>query len=336
MKTATSIRYGGIFIESDDCDYNSFKHLGLLCPICKRTVFLVKQNTRSATERKKKDGTTCQVKGSNVGSYFAHHPEVDRDTVNDCELKSKQITSQEKAYLDTESRNQRQKIFHAHFWKIILTSWMIREFKECIDYAKLVYIGACNSNETKASFMHQKLINTMIHKSQKIDEKDWSEFIKNRITVAKDRIANKWIETSRIAHEDISNALTDSELIEISQENETWNSEIDERMQAKIVLEAILFICQKKQVKILENLLKYTLDKAIHQIVGEQIKVFPPLASKKYAELYYGYMRQTIGATDRALDVVFSYIKVVLIDIFVSVRWAYQFQILEQKAKEKT
>jgi len=77
MLTASSIRYGEMLVDAAECDYTSFKHLGLLCPICKRSVFLVKEAVRSATQRKKKDGSTCEVKGSNVVSYFAHHPEID-------------------------------------------------------------------------------------------------------------------------------------------------------------------------------------------------------------------------------------------------------------------
>jgi hypothetical protein len=52
MLLASSIRYGGILVEAPECDYNSFKHLGLLCPICKRSVFLVAPKMRPAHNRK--------------------------------------------------------------------------------------------------------------------------------------------------------------------------------------------------------------------------------------------------------------------------------------------
>lgn len=335
MKTASSIRYGGMLIDANECDYNSFKHLGLLCPICKRTVFLVGETDRSACERKNKDGSTSQVKSSHVSAYFAHHPEVDKNTVNDCELKSSQITVTERLYLEAKAHNQRQKVFHAHFWKILSTSWMIREFDECRNYAKLVYIKACVTNERKASFMYQELINTMIHKNRIINEENWNNFVQNRIVVAKKRILGRWIETSKTVHEDVLDALTENELIEISKDNQAWNSEIDERMQLKIVLEALLFICQKKQVKILQNLTEYTLDKAIHQIMAEQLKTLPSMGGDEYVRLYHGYMRQTIGATDSTLDVVFSYMRIALVDSFVAVRWGYQFETLEQKELER-
>jgi hypothetical protein len=53
---ASSIRFGGLLVEASDCDYTSFKHLGLLCPICKRSVFLVGAKQRATHTRKNKAG----------------------------------------------------------------------------------------------------------------------------------------------------------------------------------------------------------------------------------------------------------------------------------------
>jgi hypothetical protein len=78
-------------------------------------VFLVKETDRAATERKNRDGSTSLVKGSHVKSYFAHHPEVDKAIINDCELRSSQITAVKRLYLETKARNQRQRVMQAHF-----------------------------------------------------------------------------------------------------------------------------------------------------------------------------------------------------------------------------
>lgn len=336
MKTASSIRYGGMLVDSSECDYDSFKHLGLLCPICKRTVFLVREAARSASTRKNKDGSLSSVKACNVPSYFAHHPEVDKNIVNDCELRSNQISVRERVYLETKAHNQRQKIFHAHFWKILQTSFFLREPEECVKYVRSVYVKACVNNERKAIFMFQELINTVIHKYRKIDENSWIDFVKDRVEVAEKRILDNWIGTSKDLHEDYQDALTDAEEAEIKKENDAWLSEVDRRMQSKIVVEAILFLQQKQQVKLLEILLQYCLDRAINQIIAIQHKTLPSLGSQEYAKMYHWYMRQMIGATDHSIDIVFSYMKIALIDVFVSVRWAYQFEMLEQKALERS
>lgn len=122
MLLASSIRYGGILVEAADCDYTSFKHLGLLCPICKRSVFLVGAKQRSTHTRKNKAGELISIRESTVSSYFAHHPEVDRSTVDDCELRSSKITQIQRQQAELISRNQRRKILQNHFWKICKTS----------------------------------------------------------------------------------------------------------------------------------------------------------------------------------------------------------------------
>jgi hypothetical protein len=76
MKFAASIRYGGELVEPQECDYNDYKYLGLLCPECKSPVFLVKSQVRSRLE-----------KTYAVSAHFSHFKEVDPTYAQKCELR---------------------------------------------------------------------------------------------------------------------------------------------------------------------------------------------------------------------------------------------------------
>lgn len=46
MQQAVSMFLGGEIINAKDCNHTSNKELGLICPICKKAVFLVKVCTK--------------------------------------------------------------------------------------------------------------------------------------------------------------------------------------------------------------------------------------------------------------------------------------------------
>lgn len=73
MRYAESIRYGGQLIEAQDCDHDSYKMLGLLCPECKSPVFL-----RTKHER------LIKGKYHPVEPTFSHFKAVDASQIARC------------------------------------------------------------------------------------------------------------------------------------------------------------------------------------------------------------------------------------------------------------
>ena len=78
MFEAKSIYLGGSIVESLDCDYNSYKELGLTCPFCNSAVHLRKGSTRTI----EKSGKIYSTR-----PYFSHYSVNNEDglLLNECE-----------------------------------------------------------------------------------------------------------------------------------------------------------------------------------------------------------------------------------------------------------
>jgi hypothetical protein len=113
MLEARSMYRAGNLIFAKDCDFDSYKELGLICPFCDQPVFLVKP----AFKQRQKTGTTyyCQP-------HFSHYPGSDISD-DDCEKRSRSTEGQQ--WLENiriERRNQRLELFNLYFWEIIKSS----------------------------------------------------------------------------------------------------------------------------------------------------------------------------------------------------------------------
>jgi uncharacterized protein YbaR (Trm112 family) len=109
MKYASSIKYGGQLIDAKDCDYNSYKHLGLVCPECKNPVFVRAEHTRTAPKSKE------VVK---VEQSFAHFKAVDPAQVLACENRVAAYNRRGLERKAAAAKNQRLKLLHRWFWDI--------------------------------------------------------------------------------------------------------------------------------------------------------------------------------------------------------------------------
>jgi hypothetical protein len=239
MLLASSIRYGGLLVSPEDCDYTSFKHLGLLCPICKRSVFLVAPKQRGKHTRKNKAGQLVDVKESSVSAYFAHHPEVDRSTVDDCELRSTKISPLQRLAAENNSRNQRAKILRTHFWKILLSNPKLDGIDEAKPLIETLLFRSSVYNELHTKRIYQLLIDELCGR---FTHPQNIEFTKKTITNG----LLKW-------REDI---VTGKVFVPIRLQNylNIWSNTLDLKMQSAIVCEALDYICSKKQRAILEKL----------------------------------------------------------------------------------
>ncbi len=130
MKFATSLGLLGELKSAEDCNYSSFKDLGLICPHCKQSVYLVDKHERSASNRVLKSGRTVPVRHATVNSHFVHHS-LDTDL---CELKDKSISPQTIIHRATVARNQRAAILRDRFWSIFCSGQQFKKIINCDNF----------------------------------------------------------------------------------------------------------------------------------------------------------------------------------------------------------
>ena len=241
MKEAQAMRYGGLFVQASECDYTSFKHQGLLCPICKKSVFLVAGSERSPHQRTLKSGAVSEVKLAKVDAYFAHHPDTDKTSVEACELRSTQITQAQKALVAAQSRGQRQKALQAHCWKILKTS-----------------IALVDIDNTPTLLYSLWEVATKHYREEKAAKRMYQLLIKN--------LCDQFRIPANISYiKSISGARIE-QWVAIQQEFfvhptlhpmfETWQSHLDLKMQEAITCEVLDFVSQIRQNPILSTLIE--------------------------------------------------------------------------------
>jgi hypothetical protein len=112
MKDAKSMYRGGDIISASDCDYQSAKTLGLVCPFCSEAVFVKAGSIRETTLRNGKKA--IQLVNPHFGHYKTGSPDFD------CELRSQskeglqQIENQR-----IEAKNQRLKLYNSYLWEMV-------------------------------------------------------------------------------------------------------------------------------------------------------------------------------------------------------------------------
>lgn len=100
--------FGGEIINASECDYESSKNLGLICPFCSSAVFVRSESVREAKGK-------LQL----VRPYFAHYPSGLSDNW-DCEKRSRSKQGREEIeQIKIQARNQRLRLYNAHLWRMI-------------------------------------------------------------------------------------------------------------------------------------------------------------------------------------------------------------------------
>lgn len=103
--------FGGEIIKASDCNYQTSRELGIVCPFCSSAVFLRSHSTR-------------EVKGKTqlIRPYFAHYPTGNADDF-DCEKRSHTKQGKERIeQIKIQARNQRLKLYNAYLWDMIAES----------------------------------------------------------------------------------------------------------------------------------------------------------------------------------------------------------------------
>lgn len=331
MKEAQSMRYGGLFVAASECDYTSFKHQGLLCPICKKSVFLVAGSERSQHQRTLKNGSVTEVRQAKVDAYFAHHPDTEQASVQACELRSSQITQVQKELIAAKARGQRQKALQAHCWKILKTS------------LKLVDI------DTTPKFLYA----LWKESSPWLEEKDAKQFYSTMISA----MCNQFRKSAQLAH--TKSTLGDAINIWFHQSQDEfltvqtmkplfglWRSKLDRKMQEAITCEVLDFISQKRQTPILGALVEHS----VYNFVASQAHLFMGFESDitdderiKYLnklnpslelsnEMVEGMVQATQSLalpTEEVAEALFYFIRDDVVQSIVFTDWAGEFQRLE-------
>lgn len=107
MLEAKSMYFGGEIISASECDYQTSRELGLVCPFCSSAVFVRSESTR-------------QIKGKLrlIRPYFAHYPSGSAGNW-DCEKRSH--TKQGRELIEQvriQARGQRLDLYSKHLWEM--------------------------------------------------------------------------------------------------------------------------------------------------------------------------------------------------------------------------
>jgi hypothetical protein len=122
MLEAKSVFYGGLLVAAEECNYDDYAKLGIVCPICNKAMFLTAAAHRDKHARKKPDGTTVQVKAADIPAHWNHFKDVDSADVDRCEARAKQITPTERLKLVAQARGQRERILSRNLWAMLQRS----------------------------------------------------------------------------------------------------------------------------------------------------------------------------------------------------------------------
>ena len=108
MRYAKSLRYGGDLVDAADCDWNSFKKLVPLCPICSQPVYLRKQAERSL----------ASGKVAKIPAHWAHFKAASEEDKAACEARVSNYTEADRQAIARKARGQRAKWINKFFWSI--------------------------------------------------------------------------------------------------------------------------------------------------------------------------------------------------------------------------
>ena len=125
MRYATSIKLLGELVPAEKCNYESFSNLCLVCPHCKKSVYLVGEHGRCSTTRQLQSGKIVPVKESRVAPHFTHH--ISDESLIVCDKKDSEVTSQVLAHKKTVAKNQRARLFRASFWQLYCSNQYFKD-----------------------------------------------------------------------------------------------------------------------------------------------------------------------------------------------------------------
>jgi hypothetical protein len=247
MKFAASMRYAGMLVDAQEADYTSYKNLGLLCPICHAPVFLVsaserKDYTRSLTDKITGARREVIVAAASVDAHFSHFKDVSQEQVNQCELRVRALKPPEFHRRATMARNQREKYFRSHFWKLLEMGYKMETWEEDVAFAHSGFIATCPAKDPDN---YRELKWTKISDYFLSYFKATKDYMVSAAQHCIDSLISKDVSQLSIAG-------FKPQTIDYLQQ---WRQAIDGRMQLEITKEAIDFLCHKRNKELVKTLL---------------------------------------------------------------------------------
>ena len=335
MKYAASMRYAGMLVDAIDADYTSYKRLGLLCPNCHAPVFLVSGSDRQDSTRTIVDKTTgfkkqVPVTGASVEAHFSHFRDVSEEQVKQCELRVKSLKPSEFQKRSIAARNQRERFFRSHFWKILEMGYKMERWEEDVSFARSGFIASCPAKDPE---------NYRELKWTKFTEMFVGSFNANKVHLI--GIANRCIDS--IISVDCSDYadrsrdegfIWESKVISCLQQ---FQQAIDAKMQVEIVKEAIEFLGHKRNQEILRILFAKSLaDYAMEsddRLLPERFLV-PCAFDERYlaaqVSLYTERFESLHAWNPKQIERVMEWIGTNIAVILATTPWADGFEKLEE------
>ncbi len=325
MLEAFSLAWG-LLVPAEDCDHSSFKNLGLLCPVCKESVFLVTSSTRSPHSRKKKDGSAVEIAEQKVAAHFSHHPDTSKSQVAQCELKLSRMTSSQRQAIEAKGRNQRRSIFQKHFWKIVMTSHRYLEFEswknegktQFINLGAVVYLQPVE----QSAAVWDKMVGAMVAQFR------YPEQVAHTKTDL-ERAILMWQELAK--QEPLGEKFTE--------QLRPWVESLNVKMQVAVVSEAIDYLCGSRQIPMLTDLFHYSLSNYIHasalayqghkgsvQVTFNSLEIgVVPAGISANAKCLALATDQFYKLKDRDLEGIFYYVRDDIVQALAMVMWRDRF-----------
>lgn len=348
MQSAKSIRFGGLLLDADDCDYTDFINHGLVCPICTGTVFLVSSANRGKHSRTLKSGESVAVKESIIPAHFAHHHHnADKSAVANCELRSAKMTNAQRQVFEAKARGQIARLFQQKFWRMLQTSIKLTAINE----APVLLLDL---------WQQASLRQPIAAKAQ--------------LAVLIDMLARQFSKAGQVAHskEGLEGSIDDwatkicghPEGIpqRYRAQFKAWLNVLDRQMQVLIVSQAMDFVCHKKQEKILLRLVElgvynwvlaesscsilksagavssslrgYVYNRLMQEESVACVAHQPSHASDSMRPAMVRTIRLLIGLDREAFEALFMFVRDDIVQSLTFVDWATQFEEAQTKQEK--
>jgi hypothetical protein len=338
MQYAKSLRFAGMLLDAQECDYTDFINHGLRCPNCSGTVFLVAGSQRELHSRKLKSGESVTVKGSIVPAHFSHHS-TDKAQIADCELRSAKMTQVQRQAFQAQARGQVARIFRQKFFAMVKTSIKLHDF----DSTDKVLLDLWQRASLKQPIAAKAQLTTFI-----------------------DMLCRQFVIPGQIKHskEGLSNAIerwgeqvVDPKQIPARYQErfKSWANALDRQMQCLIVAEAIDYVCHKSQKALLQELMKCALyswilahsyaslisaqgltsrarTEEIYNTLMVEAVVFNQqlISDEEMAQAMVRTTRQLIGLDREEFELIFLFVRDDIVQILTFVDWADEFEKREK------
>lgn len=230
MQLASSMRYGGLLVNASDCNYEDYKNLGLVCPNCHESVFLIQEHDRHYKSSKT----------SKVAAHFSHRKEKSAQAIALCELRVNQISAAEIKRRENASRNQRLRLFNRHLWNILTTCYKLDAFSQRQQLVDVGFAKVCPNAQVALQIKkgYTSLLSQMLANERERIVFQAEQFIND---------LRSQVTQEQQLHENLQPIIA------------LWRQAIDCKMQVEIYKEVIAVLVQKKHLPILEKLIELSL-----------------------------------------------------------------------------